>query len=362
MSRAREITQRLIRRKWRKLQFTEQFTPFFKEEVALNHRKMECLKDSYKSSVWKLEMKSKQISFPIILKIFKPLRKTRPESTIEKNIYRRAKKVLQPFMPTIYMTKRNVNGRDLWVCMEYIEPLKGQLQYSPEHFSSIIPTLAKLHAATINERFKQHERIFSDWLPRFNSQEMIKERIRINKETLSYLEQAMKSSELRAVVQPYYALLREVLKKGPGYFPEVSKASISIIHGDLHTANMACDNVKEKNWNLKFIDWEGAKLAPCWYDLVNLIGVFMAYRREWKEQEEQITRRAVQLYADEMSKHGVKFSTDPMKLYQMAYLKRILERGLYLQLSWAVTGKKEAKLLHVYLEKVKVLGKRLGLY
>jgi len=57
----------------------------------------------------------------------------------------------------------------------------------------------------------------------------------------------------------------------------------------------------------------------------------------------------------------VSFSLDPMKLYRMAYLQRILQRGLYLQLSWAVTGRKEAKLLQVYLEKTKALSKELGL-
>lgn len=362
MSKVREITPRFIRRRWRKLLFADKFKLIFKDEVTLNHRNMTCLKDSYKSSVWKLELRTPQKSFPIILKIFKPLRRPRPESMIEKNIYRKAKKILQPFMPQIYMTKKYINGRDLWVFMEYIEPLKGQVQYHPGHFANIIPTLAKLHATTINSRFKQHEGIFSDWLPRFNSEEMINERARMNKETIHYLEQAMKKPELKAILQPYYVILRGLLRKGPEYFPEVSKAGMSIVHGDLHTENMACGNVKKKDWNLKFIDWEGAKFAPCWFDLVNLIGVFLAYRREWKDEEEEITRRSVQLYADEMRKNGVIFKTDPLKLYQMAYLKRILERSMYLQLSWAVTGKKEAKLLHVYLEKIKVLGKKLGLY
>lgn len=362
MSRVREINKRFIRRKWRKNNFSDKFKSLFKTEISLNHRKMECLKDSYKSSVWKLEIIANQKSIPIILKIFKPLRRPRPESTIEKNIYRKAKKILQPFMPQIYMTKKNLNGRDLWVFMEYVEPLRGQIQYTPKHFANIIPTLAKLHASTMNERVTQNVGIFSDWLPRFNSQEMIKERIRINKETISYLEQAMKMTKLKVILQPYYSHLLEMLKKGPEYFPEVEKAGMSIVHGDLHTANIACADVKMKEWNLKLIDWEGAKFAPCWFDLVNLIGVFLAYRREWKEEEEEITRRSVQLYANEMRKNGVIFKTDPMKLYQMAYLKRLLERSMYLQLSWAVTGKKEAKLLKVYLEKIKVLGKQFKLY
>ncbi|MCQ6559701.1 aminoglycoside phosphotransferase family protein [Paenibacillus mendelii] len=362
MSRLKEINPRLIRRKWRKMQFADAFKPILNGTVTLNHRNMKCLKDSYKSSIWKLEIKSGHTSMPVILKISKQLRKPRPESTVEKNIYRRARKVLQPFMPRIYLTKRNINGRDLWVFMEYVEPVKGQVEYNPDHFDRIIPTLARLHAATMNEKFLRHKEMFAGWLPRFDSEEMLAERVRLNKATLQHLDEAMHIPKLKAIVQPYYSLLRNILNKGPGYFPEVSQAGLSIVHGDLHTANMACDNVKELVWDVKFIDWEGAKFAPCWFDLVNLIGVFLAYRREWKDEEEEITKRCVQLYADEMRKNGVVFKTDPMKLYQMAYLKRVLERGLYLQLNWAVTGKKEAKLLRVYLEKIRVLEKKIGLH
>ncbi|RUT48751.1 aminoglycoside phosphotransferase family protein [Paenibacillus anaericanus] len=358
----KEINKRLIRRQWRKMPVADSFKPFYKAKVTLNHRKMECLKDSYKSSIWKLEIKANEKSVPIILKISKQLSKKRPESEIEKNIYRKAPKVLQPFMPEIYVTKRNVNGHDLWAFMEYIKPVKGQVKYTPDHFSNIIPTLAKLHASTMGRQFTQHEHIFAGWLPRFDSKEMIQERIQINKQTIVYLDQAMTVPTLKVLLKPYYSLLQKLLNQGPEYFPEVSKAGMSIIHGDLHTANMACHNVMEKEWKLKFIDWEGAKFAPCWFDLVNLIGVFLAYRREWKDEEEEITRRSARLYANEMRKNGVVFKTDPMKLYQMAYLKRILEKSLYLQLNWAVTGKKEAKLLPVLLEKIKVMGKQLGLY
>ncbi|QMV40806.1 aminoglycoside phosphotransferase family protein [Cohnella cholangitidis] len=362
MSRAIKITKRVIRRKWREMKFADHFRTFFDADVSLNRHKMKCLKDSYKSSIWKLEIRVNRKRMPIVLKISKPLRRDRPESTVEKNIYRKAKNVLQPFMPQIYLTKRNVYGHGLWVFMEYIESVSGRVQYNPDHFASIIPTLAKLHASTMNEKFTSRKSIFSDWLPRYDSQKMNKERIHMNKQTIYYLEKAMKVPALRTMLQPHYELLSAMLKKGPEFFPEVTNAGMSIVHGDLHTANMACHNVKRRVWDLKLIDWEGAKYAPCWFDLVNLVGIFLGYRREWKDEEEEITRRSVQLYADEMRKHGVVFDMDPMKLYQMAYLKRILERSLYLQLNWAVTGKKEPKLLPVLLEKVKVWGKQLGLY
>lgn len=361
MSPTSRIDKRFIRKTWRKMEFSKSLKSFG-TEVRLDHQTMECLKESYKSSIWKLEIKHEQKRIPIILKISKPLEKDRPESTVEKNIYRKGKKVLQPFMPLVYKTKRNVNGRDLWVFMEYIEPLKGRVQYNPDHFDKIIPTLAKLHSSTMNERFKQHERLFGDWLPQFSSNVMREERKSINKLTLYYLDEAMKNNHLKEMINPYYSLVKSLLQRGPDYFPEVVREGCSIIHGDLHTANMSAYNIKEKSWKIKFIDWEGAKYAPCWFDLVNLIGVFLAYRREWEDQEEAITRRCVQLYSNEMRRHGVIFKTDPFKLYQMAFLKRILEKGLYLQLNWAVTGKKEAKLLPVYLEKIKVLGKKLELY
>lgn len=361
MSRSEEVNKRFIRKKWRSMDCAEKFKPLMNGEVTLNHRQMECIKDSYKSSIWKLEIMVDQKKIPIILKIFKHLRKPRPESTVEKNIYRKAKKVLQPFMPHIYMTKRNVNGHDLWVFMEHIQKIQGQIQFHPKHFEKIIPTLARLHASTMNKSFIQHRSLFANWLPRYDSKEMVKERMDWNEKTLLYLDQAMELPKYHAIVEPYSSLLRRLLKKGPEYFPEVRQAGCCIVHSDLQLSNMVCHNVKERHWNIKFIDWEGGKFAPCWYDMVNLIGVYMAYKREWDNEEEAITERCVQLYAKEMEKNGVTFRSDPIKLYQMAYLQRILQRGLYLQLSWAVTGRKEAKLLRVYLDKIKVLSKTLSL-
>lgn len=362
MNRTSRIDKRLIRRTWRKMKFSESFQFLSKKGVTLNHQKMECLKDSYKSSIWKLQIEADKQNIPVILKISKQLKEARPESTVEKNIYSKASTVLQPFMPKVYLTQRNISGRDLWVFMEYIEPLKGRVQYNPEHFDKVIPTLAKLHASTMNKRFIQQEQLFEGWLPRFDSKEARGERVRLKEATLYYLDEAMKQKDLNLIIKPYYPLLQALLKKGPGYFPEMKRAGCSIIHGDLHTANIVCRNVDENIWDIKFIDWEGAKYAPCWFDLVNLIGVFLAYRKEWTDQEEEITHRCVHLYADEMRKHGVVFKLDPLKLYEMAFLKKLLEKSLYLQLNWAVTGKKEAKLLPSYLEKIKVLGKKLELY
>ena len=55
---------------------------------------------------------------------------------------------------------------------------------------------------------------------------------------------------------------KHILQRGPDYFPELLQAGKSIIHGDLQTPNMGCSNVGEAVWDIKFLDWEGARLRP----------------------------------------------------------------------------------------------------
>lgn len=361
MSRNHEINKRLIVREWESLQCAEKLKTILDGEVTINKSNINCIKDSYKSSIWELEVIIDNRKLPIILKIFKPLRKLRTESTVEKNLYRKARRLLQPFMPIIYMTKKNVHGHDLWVFMEHIEKIQGQIQFHPKYFEKIIPTLAKLHASTMSHAILPYKKVFGQWLPCYYSKAMIAERMEWKDQTVYYLNQARKLPPYKDIVEPYSTLLIRLLKKGPEYFPEVQQAGCSIVHSDLQLTNMVCHNVNQRNWDVKFIDWEGGKIAPCWYDMVSLIGVYMAYKRDWKDQEEAITKRCVQLYAEEMENNGVTFRTDPMKLYQMAYLQRILQRGLYLQLRWAVTGRKEPKLLKVFLDKINDLSKVLDL-
>jgi len=360
MSEISKIDKRLIRTMWTKLQVEDVFSRLLKDRAILNHDQVECLKDTYKSSIWKLEVHAGKMKLPIILKITKVLDEERPQSIVEKNIYTKAAKILKPYMPEIYATKRSAHG--LWVFMEHIEPIKGRITYSPKYFERIIPTLASVHAATMGKNFKKHEERFAGWLPRFDSPAMHEERIRLNLLTIHYLDEAMRIRRYKTMLKPHYAVLRKLLEAGPGYFPEVKRAGLSIIHGDLHTANIACHDVTEPTWQIKLIDWEGAMYAPCWYDLVYLVGVYLGYRREWEDQEEEITRKAVEQYSAEMMKNGIHFKVEPLKLYKQAYLKRVLERGLYLQLNWAVTGKKEPKLLQIYLDKLNTWGKQVGLY
>lgn len=348
-----------ISKVWREAQCAEKFAGHFGNPVILDDLKMECMKETVKSTIWKLEITANEQRFPIILKIFKaPIAN---QDLIELNMYRRASSILSDLMPSIYSIEEGINGGDSWVFMEFVPQLKGQVIFTPDHFDKIIPALAKLHAQTHNDRFQLHADKFADWLPQYHSEASTKERMKINKETLEYLDKAMSRPELKVRLEPSYKILQGILVKGPLFFPELIQAGNSIIHNDLQTPNIGCSNVGEAIWNIKFIDWEGARFAPCWFDMFNLLGVFFAYRKDWRNEEEAVIQRCAHLYADEMGKHGIAFQEDPVRLYKMSYLQRVLEKSLYLQLHWATEGHKQPFLLEGYLEKIKGWGKELGL-
>jgi thiamine kinase-like enzyme len=346
--------------KWRELHCAEQLSTQYGHYVVLNDQHMECLKETLKSAIWRLEINIDQQSHLLILKIFKaPIEDA---SLIELNMYRKVNKILFGLMPDILMVYEGVNGSDVWVFMEFVPQLKGQLIFTPDQFDNIVPALAKLHARTYNHRFYEQWELFKDWLPLYNSEAETSERRRTNSKTLAYLDVAMSRPELKARLDADYSKLQHILQRGPDYFPELLQAGKSIIHGDLQTPNMGCGNVGEAVWDIKFLDWEGARFAPCWFDMFNLIGVFFAYRKDWRKDEEAVVARCAQLYADEMSKYSIFFDEDPVRLFKMAYLQRVLERSLYLQLDWAIGGSKQAFLLEGYLEKINVWGKQLGIY
>lgn len=345
---------------WRELHCADKLTEYYGQPVMLNDHHMEILKETTKSTIWKLEVTTNQQSHPIILKIFKaPIVE---QSLIELNMYRRASGILSGLMPNIHMVQEGLNGNDVWVFMEFVPQLKGQIIFTPDRFDNIIPTLAEFHARTYNERLYTQWEVFSDWLPLYHSESETLERQKTNKKALDYLDKAMSRPELKARLDSNYKKVQSILLKGPEYFPELIQAGKSIIHSDLQTPNIGCNNVNEPNWNIKFIDWEGARFAPCWFDMFNLIGVFFAYRKDWRNDEEDVVVRCAHLYAAEMLKYGIRFHEDPVRLYKMAYLQRVLERSLCLQLEWAVEGNKQAFLLEGYLEKINAWGKELGLH
>ncbi|QMV40805.1 phosphotransferase [Cohnella cholangitidis] len=346
--------------KWRENRCADKFTGYFGHSVTLNDTNMECLKDTVKSTIWKLEITANKNSYPIILKIFKA--PVLNQDLIELNMYRKASGLLPDLMPTIYSVEEGPNGQDIWVYMEFVPQLKGQVIFTPDYFDKIIPALAKLHSQTYNDRFYEQWDLFAGWLPLYHSEAATLDRQKTNKQTLEYLDKAMSHPDLQPRLDSSYDRLKGILLKGPEFFPELVQAGKSIIHNDLQTPNIGCGNVAEENWNIKFIDWEGARFAPCWFDMFNLIGVFFAYRKDWRKDEEAVIRRCAHLYAAEMGKHGIAFQEDPVKLYKMAYLQRILERSLFLQLQWGTEGQKPAFLLDSYLDKINGWGKELGIY
>lgn len=357
-----DINENVIAEKWQRLHGSKKLEHIFEQKVLLKKDKMKCFKDSYKSSIWKLHVDVDGQSRPFILKIFKNMESNRAESIIELNMYRKAKRFLQDFIPRIYFMESEVVRDDIWVFMEHVQQLDGQVTYTPYHFDKIIPTLAKLHGHTHNHRFYQEYELFDEWLPLYHSNAKIKERNENNLKTLHYLDAAMNRPDLFAKLSPSYNMLGKILLKGHNYFPEVIEAGQSIVHNDLQTLNIACNNVKEKDWDIKFLDWEGAKFDPCWFDMINLCGVFLSYREDWKRDEDHIIHRCAHLYANEMQKYGIIFKLDPVQLYKMSFLQMILEKNLYLQLHWEVEGIKKGWLLPGYLEKINAWGKELGLH
>lgn len=348
-----------IGQKWRELHCADKLVSHYGSSVKLNDQNMECLKETFKSSIWKLEVFVKEQAFPIILKIFKsPIES---QALIELNMYRKSSGILPDLMPAILLVEERVNNEDVWVFMEYVPQIKGQLIFTPDHFDKIIPSLAKLHAKTYNDRFHQHSDLFADWLPLYHSNTAAIERQKIRNQTFGYLDKAMSIPELKKRLDSSYNFLQRILQKGPEYFPELIQAGSSIIHNDLQTPNIGCSDVGAESWNIKFIDWEGARFAPCWFDMFNLLGVFFAYRKDWRNEEEAVIQRCAHLYSAEMLKHGILFNVDPVRLYKMAYLQRVLERSLYLQLQWATEGQKPAYLLEGYLDKINNWGVELGL-
>lgn len=354
------LEERSIINNWKKYNFSKKLEDDFGKDVSLESSDMKCFKNSFKSSIWKLKIRTTKKSYYIILKIFKI--QNRKESIVELNMYSKARKILPDFMPEIYCIEDDVNDNEVWVLMENMQQLEGQIVFTPDHFDKIIPTLAKLHAHTHDFRFTQVEKVFSEWLPRYDSISMIKKRNQINEQTKVYLDKAMKRPDLNEILAPSYTLLHSILQKGPNYFPELHEAGQSIVHSDLQALNIGCNNVKDREWDIKFIDWEGAKFDPCWYDMVSLVGVFLAYRDDWRKDETNIVRRCARIYTEEMGKYGVVFRLDPVKLYNMAVLQLILEKNLYHQLIWEVEGIKKGYLLKGFIEKINVFGKEFGLY
>lgn len=139
------ITKELIISKWGEFSYPGSGSG------TLIHDKMNCLKETTKSSIWSLHVDTLQATEHFILKIIKAHNPSRDKSIVELNMYAFGNKILSEVMPQVYDV-RVIDG-NAWVLLEVIRPLEGQLNFTPAHFTQIIPSLAKMHSLSYNERF-----------------------------------------------------------------------------------------------------------------------------------------------------------------------------------------------------------------
>lgn len=340
-----------IKELWGNLNLGQKFKTRPNQTVSLDKRKIVCMKNSREmTSLWKLSVKDQdKKEIPVCLKIYKSLKKEHQQ--VEMNMYKKAYPLFHDFMPQVYFIESGVNGEETWLFTEYLQLLKEQIKITPAYFDDLIPTVAKLHALTFDKRYDPHEHIFSRWLPHYDSKQMADERIHHIDATKVCLDEAMNHSHLRSIIEPYYASFQKILQKGPDFFSELIEAGQSVIHGDLNVRNIGCR---------KFIDWESAKYAPCWFDIVVLVEIFIDFRRDWHNHADEIRQHCVNLYANEMQKRGIAFRTAPLTLLKMAYLQRALEKRLLNHLRRELRGEKSV-LLPRYVDKIAMWGKESGL-
>lgn len=324
------------------------------EPVYPNLESLQCLKETNRSTIWRIELFTKNDTIPIVLKIYGGSRKNKVELKIINN----EPDNLKEFMPKVYTIMHD--NDETWVFMEFIQQISGQIKVTPDVFYQVIPTLAKLHAMTYMKSTQISERE-ETYIPHYFSTKLVEARVETIAKTADYLQKAMELDHLKEFISPQYDLLMSTLQKGPHFFPELFESGFSIIHGDLHFQNIACNNLELEPWEIKFFDWETSKFAPGWFDLAVLVEILMDFRSDWHRNETEIREKAVQLYADELSKYGITFSTNPLVLYKMAYLQRTLEKGIYTHLKRELQGR-PGKLLKRYIEKVTLWGSDLGLF
>lgn len=339
-----------------KLKIAEKLSYSMDKRVVIDSDKIECLKSTRRSSIYKLLLRTKADYYPIILKIYNS---ADYKNEVEINIYDRAYPIMKEFLPEIYLIEQN--GNETWIFMEFVRQVRGQITFSPKHFDYIIPTVAKLHAHTFEDKIKKHKDVWESWLPIYESSRMRNDRAKYIRKTIDFLDDAMKDDQLREVIKPHYKSLIKLCNKGPDFFPKLFENGSSITHGDLHMQNICSNNVTlNAPWNIQFIDWESTKYAPVWFDMVVLVELLIGFRKDWQSHAEEIRTHCVELYAKEMKKNGITFKTAPIDLYKMAYLQRTLEKGLHTQLR-RIFDNRGGELLPYHLEKISTWGRELGL-
>ncbi|KAB2460518.1 phosphotransferase [Bacillus sp. CH126_4D] len=341
---------------FQKLEIEKKLSNALRDKITIEESKITCLKASNKMSVYQINIQTKMKYFPIILKIYNG---THRKNEVEIKMYENPSRKLKEFLPRIYHIERT--NDETWIFMEFVQQIRGQVTFTPDHFNSIIPTLAKLHANTFEKKLRKNENTWSEWLPVYGSDKMRKDREKYINRTIVFLNAAMDDEDLEDIIKPYYKSLMKIYEKGPDFFPKLLESGSAITHGDLHMQNICSNNVSSgSQWNIQFIDWEAAKYAPVWLDMVVLVEVLIGFRKDWQGNADEIRLNCVNVYTKEMKKYGIHFKENPMDLYKMAYLQRTLEKGLHTQLR-RIFDNRGGELLAYHLEKIATWGKELGL-
>ncbi|GGE72071.1 hypothetical protein GCM10007140_22510 [Priestia taiwanensis] len=326
------------------------------DKVSIDVMGTECLKTTRRMSVYKVPIHTKTGPSLVILKVYHSVT---ARNEIEINLYMRAYSVLQEFLPPIYLVEQNKD--ETWIFMGFVQQVRGQITFQPAHFEKIIPSLAKLHAKTFEEKFSKQRDIWTPWLPVYSSTRMTRERTKYVGNTIEFLDEAMRIGALRDIIKPHYKSVMKLYEKGPDFFPELIGNGSAVTHGDLHLQNICSNNVTPTGtWKIQFIDWEAAKFSPVWFDMVVLVEILIAFRKDWQSRSDEIRTNCVKVYTEEMAKQGIRFKTDPMKLIKMAYVQRTLEKGLHTQLR-RIFDNRGGELLPYHLERATTWARELGL-
>ncbi|MED4591028.1 hypothetical protein P9304_20600, partial [Priestia flexa] len=132
------------------LKIEEKLSASIGEKITIDSTDLKCLKSTTRSSIYKLVVSTKHDSFPLI---FKTYSKNNYKNDIEINMYTKGYSKLKSFFPTIYLVEEY--KEETWIFMEFVQQVRGQLVFTPKHFQSIIPSVAKLHANTFDSHFNE---------------------------------------------------------------------------------------------------------------------------------------------------------------------------------------------------------------
>lgn len=359
------MNKKTLIKTWENKNFSKTLEPHFGRGVSLSKKEIINLKGTKKSSLWKVMIKQGGKSFPVILKILPSLNTF--HNRVELEMYKNPPVEITPFIPCIYHIEPNVSDGQTWILMQYVYPVRTEWQMSPKIFEKIIPTLSLVHARTHEQVFTIDKQLISDFIPIHKSSKGFEQRKKaLKKYTDKYLDKAINNPNVKEIITPMYERVKKGLSQGPFNFKELEDAGHCIIHGDPHMENICLRNkIGGADEGLLFIDWESSEYSSGWFDLGHLVGMLIEFRPDWQKEEESIIKKCVSLYTTEMEKNGIVFKSDPMLLYKMAYVQRILEKWLLYQLIISLrdnTNETPKILLPRFLEKLDRWGRELELF